>query len=95
MFLGGPPPNPLGIYRIGPKAKYGVNGKRAARVRPTSFLDLTRRSGWFPPEPYPPDRHSYCSMPRDGCVVALWLRSAFDRALGRSVAVVREADRWV
>ena len=39
------------IYRIPPKPKAG---KAGGAKPPPSVLDLARRSGRFPPEPYPP-----------------------------------------
>ena len=60
---GGQPPNPRGLSHcakseVGGEAEEG--GSRAALNRPTSLLDLARRSGCSSAEPYPPARyHQY------------------------------------
>ena len=50
------------VFRIAPKTKRTEKTEATGGPPRSSSLDLTRRSGCSPAVPYPPARHSQCSM---------------------------------
>ena len=65
VFFGGRPPSPRRIYRMKLKEEWQETQKNKGEpLRPTliPLRALARRSGRFPPLPYPPPRLLKCSI---------------------------------